>query len=839
MATIPLGYNCVPLMKLFLDPHNIPIIANRPALGLYPCDCWPAKIENLIKKVSPNLPNVTTSSCESVAIETAIKSMMITFRNAQRGGEKISMEELKSCLRNEPPGSSKLSILSFKNASHGCTLGALSASHSDPYNKLDIPSFDWPMATYPCYKYPLEEFACYNECQDSKSVSMVEELIHQWNKKNKPVVGIIVEPIQNECTESPSPQFFKKLQELAKKCGIYLLLDETKTGCGATGKFWCHENFCLSFPPDAVAFGGKSQLAGFFHSENLCQRDANRKLDTWNGDPSKMLVFETVLDLIEKFNLLDNVKKTGDFMKKRLFELEVEHYDLIHSTRGMGTMLAFNAQCPSLRDDISERLRKKENTIRLSSQKGGGQELVPGEPDGPCVRTELPGPKTKALFKDLEKLQFLGSIQYFADYDKSIGNYIVDADDNVFLDTYTQIATVPLGYNHPEILKAFTDEHNLRCLVNRPALGVFPGVDWPKRMENIIKQISPSLPNITTMMCGSCSNENAFKNTFIAYKRKMRGEDADFTDEEKKTAMVNQPPGSAKLSILSFFGAFHGRTLGALSTTHSKAIHKLDFPAFDWPIAHFPEYKYPLKENVRENQKEDEKCLAEVEDLMETYKKKNCPVAGVIVEPIQSEGGDNHASPEFFQCLQKICKKHCAALIIDEVQTGCGSTGKMWCHEHFNLETPPDIVTFSKKMQMAGYFHSKEMSPKKPYRVFNTWMGDPGKTILLERIVAFIKSRNLLEQVQRSGECLISGLMEMEKDFPCHLSAARGRGTLTAITCTTAELRDDILKRMKKKGIQGGGCGQKSIRLRPALVFQERHVEIFLDIFRQVMQEIQ
>lgn len=211
------------------------------------------------------------------------------------------------------------------------------------------------------------------------------------------------------------------------------------------------------------------------------------------------------------------------------------------------------------------------------------------------------------------------------------------------------------------------------------------------------------------MMCGSCSNENAFKNLFITYRRKERGENVDFTPEEIDSCMLNQTPGSPNLSLLSFHGAFHGRTLGSLSTTHSKAIHKLDIPAFDWPVAHFPQYRYPLEENKRENEQEDKKCLAEVEDLIVKYKNKGVPVAGIIVEPIQSEGGDNEASPEFFQELQRIAKRHNAGLLIDEVQTGCGPTGKMWCHEYFNLDSPPDIVTFSKKMQLGGYFHTSDM----------------------------------------------------------------------------------------------------------------------------------
>lgn len=242
--------------------------------------------------------------------------------------------------------------------------------------------------------------------------------------------------------------------------------------------------------------------------------------------------------------------------------------------------------------------------------------------------------------------------------------------------------------------------------MNRPALGVFPGDYWPGKLRDVLLAVSPGLPNVTTMMCGSCSNENAYKAMFITYRKHQRGEHVDFSEIENTSCMINKPPGAPNLSILSFHGAFHGRTLATLATTHSKAIHKLDIPSLDWPIAHFPAYKYPLEQNVRENKAEDEKCLAEVEDLIEKYNKKGVPVAGIVVEPIQSEGGDNEASPEFFQGLQKIAKKYGAGFLIDEVQTGAGATGKMWCHQHFNLESPPDIVTFSKKMLLGGFYHS-------------------------------------------------------------------------------------------------------------------------------------
>jgi len=462
--------------------------------------------------------------------------------------------------------------------------------------------------------------------------------------------------------------------------------------------------------------------------------------------------------------------------------------------------------------------------------------LVPGEPSEPVIKTEIPGPNSKQLLKELSTLQQSGSVQLFADYDKSIGNYLVDADGNVFLDTYTQISSMPLGYNHPALMKLFSNNDNLKALINRPALGVFPGKDWPEKLKNVLMSISPGLPNITTMMCGSCSNENAFKNMFIAYKAKQRG-DKSFSLEEEQTCMINRAPGSPDLSILSFHGAFHGRTMGVLSTTHSKAIHKLDVPAFDWPIAHFPKYEYPLESNIEHNKKEDEKCLAEVEDLFEVYKKKGKPVAGVIVEPIQSEGGDNEASPEFFQQLQRITKKNGAALLIDEVQTGGGPTGKMWCHEHFNLDSPPDIVTFSKKMQLGGYFHNLDMQPKQSYRVFNTWMGEPAKVILLEAILKVISSQNLLANVERTGNRLKTGLLTLQKQFPS-IHSVRGRGTFLAFNAADSKRRDEIITRLKQNGVNAGGCGETAVRLRPALVFQEHHADMYIDILGNVLKDV-
>ncbi|KAJ6225024.1 hypothetical protein RDWZM_003569 [Blomia tropicalis] len=443
------------------------------------------------------------------------------------------------------------------------------------------------------------------------------------------------------------------------------------------------------------------------------------------------------------------------------------------------------------------------------------------EPNEPNILTKsIPGPESVRLSTLLGQVQNSGAVQLFVDYDRSVGNYLVDVDGNTFLDIYSQISSVPLGYNHPSLISALHDPKNVSAFINRPALGILPPKDFIEKLQSALMSVAPpGLNEVQTMACGSCSVENALKAVCFWRRNIERG--GEVAELDMSTCLTNQAPGSPHLSIMSFTGSFHGRTFGALSCTHSKAIHKLDVPAFDWPIADYPKYIFPLEENKEFNKREDDRCLAMVEDLIEQYHRKGCPVAGMIVEPIQGEGGDNHGSVYYYQQLRKICTKNQIAFIIDEVQTGCGPTGKFWAHEHFNFETAPDIVTFNK-----------------PYRIFNTWLGDPAKLVLLEQVVKEIKKENLLSKITETGDHLLNGLNDTQAQFPNYIMNARGRGTFCAIDFKTPELRDKAIKRLHLNGVHCGGSGTASLRFRTTLTFNKNHANIFLDRFNRTLKEL-
>jgi 4-aminobutyrate aminotransferase/(S)-3-amino-2-methylpropionate transaminase len=465
-------------------------------------------------------------------------------------------------------------------------------------------------------------------------------------------------------------------------------------------------------------------------------------------------------------------------------------------------------------------------------------QYYPDEPTAPVVKTtEIPGPESKKAIESLGKVFDSRAVYFVADYEKSTGNYIADVDGNYYLDVYAQIASIALGYNNPKLIEAAKSPEMIRALVERPALGNFPGKDTEGLIKNILKFAPKGQDHVWSGLSGSDANELAFKAAFMWYQSRKRGYSTPFTAEENESTMKNQSPGSPELAVLSFKRAFHGRLFASASVTASKPIHKLDLPSFKWPKAEFPSYKYPLEENADFNKQEDARTLEIVEDLIKTW---HIPIAALIIEPIQSEGGDNHASAEFLQGLRDITLKYGVVFIVDEVQTGVGATGKLWAHEHFNITPSPDLITFSKKFQSAGYFfHDPEFIPNAAYRQFNTWCGDPAHIIIAAAIGNEVLEHDLATKAAQVGDYLYGKLEALQAKYPKYLQNLRGknRATFIAWDLESGEARNDLLFKLKQNGINCGGCAEVSVRLRPTLTFENKHVDIFVSTLEKVLSE--
>ena len=459
----------------------------------------------------------------------------------------------------------------------------------------------------------------------------------------------------------------------------------------------------------------------------------------------------------------------------------------------------------------------------------------PGEPSTAALITPVPGPATEALRVRHARHQDARTVFVYQDPVRSTGNYLVDVDGNTFLDIYTHIACVPIGYNHPALLEAWRSGRFDWAAGYRASLGFLPPEPWVDLVDRtLVKVAPPGLDQVLTVTSGAEAVENAIKIACIRLANRRRGGAAP-TPEDLELVMKNQQPGLDRFKVISFEGAFHGRSLGALSATRSKAIHKLDFPAFDWPVVPFPASRFPLDQHAAENRAAEARSLAHVEALLRAHPDE---VAALIVEPILGEGGDKHASKHFFQGLRRLTEEHGVTLIIDEVQTGCGATGDFWAHTAFELPSPPDIVTWSKKFQLGGLHFRSDLMPSEPWRIFNTFLGDPIRLAQLEVILEVMEREQLCSHVRVTGERLQAGLRELQSRYPSVLDQARGAGTYAAIDAADGPTRDRLINALRGNGLLAGGSGSRSVRFRPALVYGPRHVDETLERFEASVKSL-
>lgn len=443
----------------------------------------------------------------------------------------------------------------------------------------------------------------------------------------------------------------------------------------------------------------------------------------------------------------------------------------------------------------------------------------PGEPERARVVTAVPGPRSEALRARHARFADARPIHVYQDAGASRGNYLVDVDGNTFLDIYGHIATVPVGYNHPAFDEAWRSGRFDWCRSFRPSLGVAPPPEWVEVAERALASVSPAgCTQIVTVGSGAEAVENALKIAFAWKAHRLRG--GPYTEDDAREVMFNRQPGINQLKVVSFEGGFHGRTLGSLSATRSKAIHKLDFPAFPWPVVPHPANRFPLDAHAAENAAGEARSLEAVEAV---FRREGHTVAALIVEPVQGEGGDRHASPAFFRALRALCSRYEVLFVADEVQTAAGATGRFWAHEHWDLPEPPDLVTWSKKFQFGGVHARPEVMPAEPYRIFQTFLGDPFRLAQWDVMLEVIRRDRLVEHTAAVGRSLVDGLRGLSADG--WFSNARGLGTFVGVDVPAAADLGRLLGALRAQGVECGGSGTRTLRFRPALVFAQRHVD--------------
>ncbi|HEY1025224.1 MAG TPA: aminotransferase class III-fold pyridoxal phosphate-dependent enzyme, partial [Sphingobacteriaceae bacterium] len=294
------------------------------------------------------------------------------------------------------------------------------------------------------------------------------------------------------------------------------------------------------------------------------------------------------------------------------------------------------------------------------------------------------------------------------------------------------------------------------------------------------------------------------------------------------------------LKVIHFEQAFHGRSGYTLSLTNTLPDKTKWFAKFDWPRVSLPKIKFPYSDANYEDLKQREALsIAQIKQAFEDNKDDIC---AILIEPIQSEGGDNHVRPEFLEQLRTLADENDCFLIYDEVQTGVGLTGKFWAHEHFGVNARPDIVAFGKKMQVCGILAGAKVDEietnvfRVPSRINSTWGGNLVDMVRSSKIMEIIEEDSLLENAETVGNYLQESLQKIAEKSD-KVSNVRGRGLLTAFDFPNKEMRDKFVKKGMENNVMFLGCGNQTIRFRPALILEKQHVDAGLSIMEKIIRE--
>jgi 4-aminobutyrate aminotransferase len=416
----------------------------------------------------------------------------------------------------------------------------------------------------------------------------------------------------------------------------------------------------------------------------------------------------------------------------------------------------------------------------------------------PQLKTSLPGPRAKAI---IERDAAVVSPSYTRSYPfvmaRGEGVAVEDVDGNVFLDCAAGIAVNSTGHSHPDVVHAIVEQARQFLHMSGTDFYYEPQV----RLAETMNDIAP----------------------FQGAKRSFFSNSGT---EAMEAAVKLARYHTKRYGIIAFLGSFHGRTLGSLSLTSSKAIQRRGFGPPLSGVYHAP---FPNPYRRADGQSEEsvaDAALDYIEENILVHLVSPDEVAGVVVEPIQGEGGYVVPPPSFFQRLRALTKKHGILLIADEVQSGMGRTGKMFAIEHFGVE--PDIVTIAKGiasgMPLGVTTSRAEIMAWPPGAHASTFGGNPVSCAAAMATIKLLKD-SLMANAASVGEHLMQRLRKVQEKHAL-IGDVRGKGLMIGIELVrdrktkeraTSE-RDRLVDECFKRGLLVLGAGRNTLRLCPPLV---------------------
>ncbi len=438
----------------------------------------------------------------------------------------------------------------------------------------------------------------------------------------------------------------------------------------------------------------------------------------------------------------------------------------------------------------------------------------------PSITSKLPGPKAR---KVLEKDQKFVSQSYTRGYplvaEKAKGAWVEDVDGNRFLDFTSGIAVCNTGHCHPRVVKAIHGQ--AKRLIH------MSGSDFYYELQS---NLAAKLAEITP---GPREKRVFFGNS-----------GAEAIEAALKLARYH----TRRPRVLAFLGSFHGRTMGALSLTASKAVHERGFSPLVPGITHVPYaycYRCPYHHHAYSG------CsLACVEWIREDLFKRSIPpeeVAAIFVEPIQGEGGYIVPPPEFHQKLFGLAKEFGILFVADEVQSGMGRTGRMMAIEHWGVT--PDIIALAKGiasgMPLGATVSQSEVMDWVPGSHASTFGGNP---ISCQAALATIEllQEGLIENASRIGGYILEKLKDFQKRFPL-IGDVRGKGLMIGMELVkdpetkkkAIEERSSVIQGCFERGLLILGCGENVVRLSPPLIINKREADTALSILEEVFKKVE